>query len=338
LKRRLPEIDAALAGFQSALLDQAEEHIDTLMPGYTHLQRAQPILVAHHLLAYVEMAARDRDRFADGLERLDELPLGSGALAGVPYPVDRDFVAEQLGFARVCANSIDAVADRDFVVDVQAGVAIAMMHLSRLAEEIVLWTSSEFGFAALDDAYATGSSIMPQKKNPDVAELVRGRSGRVYGNLTAILTTMKGLPLSYNRDLQEDKAGLFDSLHTLTSCLEAMTGMIETITFDAAVTEAAASDPSLLATDYADYLVKRGAPFSEAHGIVGRLVRLADDSGRTLTDLSLEELRDVSSLFDEDVTAISTAGAIESRGLPGGTGRKSVEAQLARARRLLGEA
>lgn len=338
LKRRLPGVRESIARLQRALMVRAEEQVDTVLPGYTHLQRAQPVTLAHHLLAYFEMLQRDQVRFASCLESVDELPLGSGALAGAPYPLDRRAVADELGFARVSANSLDAVSDRDFVIDVQAASATCMMHLSRLAEEIVLWTTSEFGFALLDDAYATGSSLMPQKKNPDVAELVRGRSGRVYGNLTAILTTMKGLPLSYNRDLQEDKAGLFDSLHTLTSCLEAMTGMIETITFDAARTEAAASDPTLLATDFADYLVQRGAPFEEAHGIVGRLVRLAEDSERSLTELSLDELRGVSSLFDEDVLCISAESSVESRSLPGGTGADSVRTQLERARQLLGEA
>jgi argininosuccinate lyase len=296
------------------------------------------VTLAHHLLAYFEMLQRDRRRFALCLDAVDELVLGSGALAGAGYELDRQAVADELGFARVSVNSLDAVADRDFVVDVQAASATCMVHLSRLAEEIVLWTASEFGFATLDDAYATGSSIMPQKKNPDVAELIRGRAGRVFGNLAAILTTLKGLPLSYDRDLQEDKAGLFDSVKTVTSCLEAMTGMVKSIGFDNAAMERAASDPALLATDFADYLVRRGAPFSEAHTIVGRLVRMAEDSGRALTELSLEDMRSVSALFDEDVLGISAQSSIEARNLAGGTGPDSVRVQLTRARQLLGEA
>jgi argininosuccinate lyase len=338
LKRRLPDVEKAIAGLQGALVSRAEEHADTILPGYTHLQRAQPVTLAHHLLAYFEMLQRDRRRFALCLDAVDELVLGSGALAGAGYELDRQAVADELGFARVSVNSLDAVADRDFVVDVQAASATCMVHLSRLAEEIVLWTASEFGFATLDDAYATGSSIMPQKKNPDVAELVRGRAGRVFGNLAAILTTLKGLPLSYDRDLQEDKAGLFDSVKTVTSCLEAMTGMVKSIGFDNAAMERAASDPALLATDFADYLVRRGAPFSEAHTIVGRLVRMAEDSGRALTELSLEDMRSVSALFDEDVLRISAQSSIEARNLAGGTGPDSVRVQLTRARQLLGEA
>ena len=338
LKRRLPEIGQSIACLQAALVARAEEHVDVLLPGYTHLQRAQPVLLAHHLLAYFEMLQRDQSRFAACLDRADELPLGSGALAGVPYPLDRGAVAAELGFARLSANSLDAVSDRDFVVDIQAAAAVCMMHLSRLAEEIVLWTSSEFAFAVLDDATATGSSIMPQKKNPDVAELVRGRAGSVYGNLVAILTTLKGLPLSYNRDLQEDKPGLFESLDTLATCLEATTALVETISFQPDAMESAVTDPALLATDFADYLVRRGAPFSEAHHVVGQLVRLAEESRRRLTDLSLDELRRASNLFDEAVFGLTARTSVDARSLPGGTGGDSVRQQLNRARRLLGDA
>jgi argininosuccinate lyase len=337
LKRRLPELGGKIAALQGCLVDLAEKHIDTMIPGYTHLQHAQPITLAHHLLAYFEMLQRDQSRFGACLERLDELPLGSGALAGVPYPLDRQAVADELGFARLSNNSLDAVSDRDFVVDVQAAAATCMLHLSRLAEEVVLWTSSEFSFAVLDDSYATGSSIMPQKKNPDVAELVRGRTGRVYGNLTAILTTLKGLPLAYNRDLQEDKVGLFDSLSILSSSLDAMEGLLSTITFRADVTEAAASDPALLATDFADYLVTRGMPFADAHQVIGKLVSDAETTGRTLADYSLAELREACDLFDEDAAGITARSSIESRSLPGGTASAAVQTQIERARRLLGE-
>ncbi|MPZ24293.1 MAG: argininosuccinate lyase [Dehalococcoidia bacterium] len=332
LKRRLPELRAAVAGAQKVLIDLAERNEGVLIPGYTHLQRAQPVLLAHHLLAYFEMLDRDRSRIADCLQRADELPLGSGALAGVPYPIDRQMVADELGFARLTSNSIDAVSDRDYVIEVQSVAAICMMHLSRLAEEIVIWTSSEFRFAVLDDSFATGSSIMPQKKNPDVAELIRGRSGGVYGNLVAILATMKGLPLAYNRDLQEDKKGLFETVGTLASCLEATTGMLGALSFERATLDEAASDDALLATDYADYLVQRGAPFSKAHAAVGKLVRLAEQRGVSLSALDPADLRKASALFDDGVSTISVATSLASRDVPGGTAPRRVNEALGAAR------
>ncbi|MEX2238359.1 MAG: argininosuccinate lyase [Dehalococcoidia bacterium] len=335
LKRRLPELEGSIRGLQQAMIEQAEGHIETLVPGYTHLQRAQPVSLAHHLLAHFEMLERDRARLRDALTRLDELPLGSGALAGVPYPVDREAVADALGFSRVSANSIDAVSDRDFVVEVEAAAAVCMMHLSRLAEEIVLWTSSEFAFARLDDAYATGSSIMPQKKNPDVAELIRGRTGVVYGHLMSSLTMLKGLPLSYNRDLQEDKAGLFATVATLESSLAAMTGLLSTLTFDSERMGAAAADASLLATDLADHLARKGLPFAEAHAVVGKLVRLAENRGGSLVDLSLEDLQGASPLFTADALRLTAKHSVEARTSEGGTAFERVHEALARARKLV---
>ena len=324
-----------LAGLQKALLDVAEANRREMMPGYTHLQRAQPVLFAHHMLAYFEMLQRDVSRFRDCLGRADVLPLGSGALAGVPYPVDRDFLAGELGFSRVSENSMDAVSDRDFVIEYQAAAAMTMMHLSRLAEEIVLWSSTEFGFVELDDAYATGSSIMPQKKNPDVAELARGKTGRVYGNLMAILTIMKALPLSYNRDMQEDKEGFFDTVDTLLSTLEVFTGMVATLKVKGEKTRRAAEEGYILATDLADYLVGKGVPFREAHSIVGGLVRYAVEKGKTFKDLSLSEYKSFSPLFEEDVYSVTVASSIAARNVPGGTAPGQVAQQLARARQRL---
>ena len=320
---------------QSALLALAEANRDVVVPGYTHLQRAQPLLLAHHLLAYFEMLERDAGRFADCRRRADELPLGSGALAGVPYPIDREFVAKELGFSRIAANSVDAVADRDFVVEFQAAAAVTMMHLSRLAEEIVLWASEEFGFLRLPEEFATGSSIMPQKRNPDVAELARGRSGRVYGNLMAILTTLKGLPLAYNRDLQEDKEPLFDTVDVLVGSLEVLAAMLPALRVDAERTAAAAAGSYTLATDLADYLVRKGVAFREAHQAVAELVRHAQSQGKALSELSLEEHRRFSPLFEEDVLKLDVRSAIEARDAPGGTSPRQVAAALKRARRRL---
>ncbi|MCJ7654009.1 MAG: argininosuccinate lyase, partial [Dehalococcoidia bacterium] len=279
-KEAISETVSGLRDFQRALLDIAEANKTAIMPGYTHLQQAQPILFAHHLLAYFEMLQRDVARFQDCLKRTDVLPLGSGALAGVAYSVDRNFVAKKLGFSDISANSLDAVSDRDFVIEYEAAAAMTMMHLSRLAEEMVLWSSAEFGFVELDEAYATSSSIMPQKKNPDVAELARGKTGRVYGNLMGLLTVMKGLPLAYNRDVQEDKEGLFDTVDTLLSTLEVFTGLIKTLKVNAARMQQAMSGSYILATDLADYLVRKGLPFRQAHDIVGKLVRYAISKGK----------------------------------------------------------
>ena len=331
-KEAIGETIHRLKELQRALLDVAQPNKTVVMPGYTHLQRAQPVLLAHHLLAYFEMLERDISRFGDCLGRTDVLPLGSGALAGVPYPIDRAFVARELGFSQVSQNSIDAVSDRDFVIEYQAAASIVMMHLSRLAEEFALWSSSEFGFIEIDDAYATGSSIMPQKKNPDVAELARGKTGRVYGNLLGILTVMKALPLSYNRDLQEDKEGLFDSVDTLLSTLEVFAGMVRTVKVNSARTHQAAEESYVLATDIADYLVKKGVPFREAYSVVGKLVSYAIDQGKSLNQLDLSQYRRFSPLFDEDVYAVTIDSSVAARNGLGATAPHQVEAQLARAR------
>jgi argininosuccinate lyase len=320
---------------QEAIVDVAEANKDVIMPGYTHLQRAQPVLLAHHLLAYFEMLQRDVDRFGDCWIRADVLPLGSGALAGVPYDIDREFLAQELEFGEISENSMDAVSDRDFVIEYQAAASIAMMHLSRLAEELVLWSSQEFGFVEIDDAYATGSSIMPQKKNPDVAELARGKTGRVYGNLMGILTVMKSLPLAYNRDMQEDKEGLFYTVGTLLSTLEVFSGMVAGIRVNGERTRVAAEEGYILATDLADYLVGKGVPFREAHGIVGRLVQYAVERVKALKDLSLDEYKKFSPLFEEDVRSITAETSVAARDVAGGTAPVQVERQLARARDLI---
>ena len=320
-----------LIGLRTALLELANRHEQVIMPGYTHLQRAQPILFAHHLLAYFEMLDRDEQRFWSCRERLNVSPLGSGALAGVTYPIDRDATAQELGFEMASANSLDAVSDRDFAVEFQAAAAITIMHISRLAEEVVLWSSAEFGFITLDDAYATGSSIMPQKKNADIAELARGRSGRVYGNLTAILTTLKGLPLSYNRDLQEDRQGFLSTLMTLSMTLQIFAQMIPTITVNAERMLRAATANYALATDLADYLAKKGLPFREAHDAVGRLVRYAETHAKDFPELSLEEYRRFSPLFEEDIFRIDAHSAVAARNVYGGTAPEQVKDQLVEA-------
>src|SRR4030043_1297061 len=336
-KEAISETVSGLRDFQRALLDIAEANKAAIIPGYTHLQQAQPILFAHHLLAYFEMLQRDVARFQDCLKRTDVLPLGSGALAGVAYSVDRNFVAKKLGFSDISANSLDAVSDRDFVIEYEAAAAITMMHISRLAEEIVLWSSAEFGFVELDDAYATSSSIMPQKKNPDVVELARGKTGRVYGNLLSLLTIMKGLPLAYNRDMQEDKEGLFDTVDTLLSTLEVFTGLIKTLKTNTARMGQAMSGSYILATALADYLVRKGLPFRQAHDIVGKLVRYAISKGKGFQELSLDEYRGFSPLFADDVYVITVESSVTARDVVGGTAPKQVAAALSRARKLVGE-
>jgi len=324
---------SALLALQSALLDLGEANKTAVMPGYTHLQRAQPVLFAHHLLAYVEMFARDRTRFVVACLMMDESPLGSGALAGVPYPVDRIAVAEDLDFAGITANSIDAVSDRDFVVDYLGAAALAMVHVSRLAEELVLWSTAEFAFIRLPDAFATGSSIMPQKKNPDVAELARGRAGRAIGALMTMLTTLKGLPLSYNRDLQEDKPALFAAEDALLPSLGVLAAMLPAIAVDAKRARKAAVANYSLATDLADALVRKGLPFREAHEAVGRLVRYAEAKGVEIGKLTLEEMQRFSPLFDNDARAIDVMASLRSRDVPGGTAPRRVAAALRRARK-----
>ncbi|MBM3142321.1 MAG: argininosuccinate lyase [Chloroflexi bacterium] len=337
VKEAISETVSKLRDFQRALLGVAEANKTVIMPGYTHLQQAQPVLFAHHLLAYFEMLQRDVVRFQDCLKRADVLPLGSGALAGVAYPVDRDFVAQKLGFSEISVNSLDAVSDRDFVIEYEAAAAITMMHLSRLAEEMVLWSSAEFEFVELDEAYAASSSIMPQKKNPDVAELARGKTGRVYGNLIGLLTVMKGLPLAYNRDMQEDKEGLFDTVDTLLSTLEVFTGLIKTLKINAARMQQAMSGSYILATDLADYLVRKGLPFRQAHNVVGKLVRYAISKGKSFQELSLDEYRGFSPLFADDVHVITVETSVAARSVIGGTAPEQVVAALLRVRKLVGK-
>jgi argininosuccinate lyase len=334
LRAECDAIDAALAALQRALRRVATRHATVLMPGYTHLQRAQPVLLAHHLLAYHEMLARDRGRFRDCRARADEMPLGAGALAGAGFKIDRAYVARLLGFRRPTANSLDAVGDRDVAAEFLAAAAVAAVHLSRLAEELVLWASSEFGFVMLPDAFATGSSMMPQKKNPDVAELVRGRTGRVVGALVSLLTTLKGLPLAYNRDLQEDKAGLFDAAATLRGSLDVLAAMLPALRFDAA-RMAAASDGLLLATDVADLLVERqGIPFRQAHEIVGSLVRHCVATGTGLRDVDAATLRRLSPRLTPDlVRTLTPARSIARRAVIGGTAPAAVRRALGRAAR-----
>ena len=326
---------SALRKLQQALVTLAEANKEVVIPGYTHLQRAQPVLLAHHLLAYFEMLERDIERFKCCRQRTDVLPLGSGALAGVAYNIDREFLAKELGFNQVSRNSIDAVSDRDFLIEYQSAASICMMHLSRMAEEIVLWSSAEFDFIEVDDAYATGSSIMPQKKNPDVAELARGKTGRIYGNLISLLTMMKGIPLAYVRDMQEDKEGFFDTVDTLLATMEVFAGMVSTLRVKPENTGRAVRHSYLLATDLADYLVKKGEPFRSAHDIVARLVSYAARQEKALDELKLSEYREFSPRFDEDVLAITIESSLAARDNFGGTAPKRVEQALAEARKTL---
>jgi argininosuccinate lyase len=337
LRDVLADIVRRLAGLQRVLLGLAKTHIDVIVPGYTHLQRAQPVLLAHHFMAYVEMFGRDTERMEACRARTNVMPLGSAALAGTTFPIDRAHVAELLSFPALSANSLDAVSDRDFIIEFLAAAALVMLHLSRLSEEMILWSSSEFGFIELPDAFATGSSIMPQKKNPDVPELVRGKTGRVYGHLMALLTLMKGLPLSYNRDLQEDKAALFDAVDTLTACIEVYTQMLPEIRIIRSRMEQAASSGYLNATDLADYLVRQGMPFREAHHCVGQAVRYAIDQGRELNELSLAELQNFSSLIQPDVFAsLQAREGVNRRSCPGGTAEDAVRAAIQAAEKRLG--
>ena len=324
-----------LRELQQGLVDLAERYAGVLMPGYTHLQRAQPVLFAHHLLAYFQMFRRDTARFRDCYRRADVLPLGSGALAGVPYPTDREFLATELGFPAITANSMDAVSDRDFLLEYQSAASICMMHLSRLSEEIVIWSSREFGFIRLSDEFTTGSSIMPQKRNPDFAELARGKTGRVYGHLMALLTIMKGLPLTYNRDLQEDKEGFFDTVDTLLATLGVFRGMLAGLTLNDEQVTRLAGESYMLATDLADYLVGRGVPFREAHGIMRQLCDYCETEGRELPELSLEDYCRFSAHFDAGVYEITALAAVTARDNPGGTAPNRVADALGQARQLL---
>ena len=328
VRAALLESVAGIVDLQSALVGVAERDGSTIMPGYTHLQRAQPVLLAHHLLAYWEMLDRDVGRLRDAWGRADVLPLGSGALAGSPYSLDRQYVAHLLGFSSLSRNSLDAVSDRDFVVEQLSALALVAMHLSRLAEELVLWSSAEFGFVSLDESLTTGSSIMPQKRNPDVAELLRGKTGRVYGALVALLVTLKGLPMSYNRDLQEDKPAYFEAIDAVHDGLALAAAMLRSATWHSERLAAAAGDPLISATDLADHLAQRGLPFRQAHDVVGRLVRAAESSGRPLDSYSLEELRGFSPLFGEAAIGLRPAEIVAARDVTGGTAPRQVAAQL----------
>jgi argininosuccinate lyase len=333
LRDELAEIMVYLDKLQEALLGQAEANLGVIMPGYTHLQTAQPVLFAHHLLAYYEMLRRDAGRLADVKKRLNVLPLGAGALAGTTFPIDREFVAQELGFDGVTRNSLDSVSDRDFAVEFCAASALIMMHLSRLAEELVLWSSADFHFIDLSDAFCTGSSIMPQKKNPDVPELVRGKTGRVYGNLISLLTLMKSLPLAYNKDMQEDKEPLFDSIDTVKGSLKVFADMIAQMSVNAAAMRLAAARGFSTATDVADYCVRKGLPFRQAHEVVGKTVRYCVEQGKDIPELTLEEFRRFSPLIDADIYDFVTLEAsVNARRATGGTAREAVERELARAR------
>jgi len=336
LRDQLGQLVAHLEHFQRVLVGKAKANRTVAMPGYTHLQRAQPVLLAHHLLAYVEMIERDKGRLRDASVRVNVMPLGSGALAGTNYPVDRRLTAELLGFPTLTQNSLDAVSDRDFMIEVASALAIMMMHLSRLSEELILWSSQEFRFVELPDAFCTGSSMMPQKKNPDVPELVRGKTGRVYGHLINLLTTLKALPLSYNRDLQEDKPALFDALDTVVASLDVLTELMRRLTINRDVLKQTVQCGGMLATEVADYLVTRGVPFREAHAVTGRLVRAALDQGRELTDFSLEELQAFSARIEKNLfLRLTVTAAIDRKSQVGGTARTRVEQRIKDLERML---
>lgn len=337
LKDVLADVREGLLRLKGALLDRAERYAAVVMPGYTHMRRAQPVLFAHHLLAYVEMLNRDEERMFDCLGRVDVLPLGSGALSGTGFPVDRAYVAELLGFGKISRNSLDAVSDRDFAVEFAGACALVMMHLSRMAEEMILWSGAEFGYITLPEAYLTGSSMMPQKRNPDVLELVRGKTGRVYGSLISLLTLLKAQPLTYNRDFQEDKEPVFDAADTVLACLRVLAGLVAEITIsaeqEARMREAAEADFSL-ATELADYLAMRGVPFRQGHEAAGRVVRYCEDHGKTLTDLDIAELQRFSPAFEKDALAcLSADRAVRARDLPGGTSPTNVKRAIRREKK-----
>ena len=336
LRDTVVRLDELLRELQNVLLNLAKAHIKTVLPGYTHLQRAQPILLAHHLMAYTEMFSRDAERLQDALTRINVMPLGSAALAGTSHPIDRNYTAGLLGFETVSANSVDSVSDRDFIIEFLSAASICMMHLSRLSEELIIWSSAEFGFLELPDAFATGSSIMPQKKNPDVAELIRGKSGRVFGDLMAMLTLMKSLPLSYNRDMQEDKALLFDADDILTACLQIYIQLLPNIKFNTANMYKAAGQGYLNATDLADYLVAKGMPFREAHHCVGQIVSYALKNKKEIQELSLKQLRQYAPQIEEDIfDYLKTQQMIDRRTSIGGTATEVVKAAIGNAQRKL---
>ena len=329
LKKEIEEIIKLLKQLIKILVDKAIQNLDTIMPGYTHLQRAQPITFAHHLMAYVEMFMRDIDRLKDTLKRCDIMPLGSSALAGTSYDIDRDMVKDLLGFREVTKNSLDGVSDRDHIIELSSDISIIMMHLSRISEEIIMWCSWEFKFIELDDAFSTGSSIMPQKKNPDIAELIRGKTGRVYGNLVQILVTMKGLPLAYNKDMQEDKEGIFDSIDTVKICISTIIPMIDTFKVIKENMRKAANKGFINATDCADYLTKKQIPFRKAYKIVGNLVAYCIEKNKTLEDLTLDEYKNIDKTFEKDIyDAIKLENCIKNRNIIGGPSNKTVEQRI----------
>ena len=335
-RARVAETDGLLKKLLEALLDTMENNLDTYMPGFTHLQKAQPITLAHHYGAYFEMFKRDRQRLADIYKRMNYCPLGAGALAGTTYPLDREYTARLLRFEGPTLNSIDSVADRDYLIEFLSALSTIMMHLSRFSEEIIIWNSNEYQFVELDDAYSTGSSIMPQKKNPDIAELVRGKTGRVYGALMALLTIMKGLPLAYNKDMQEDKEMAFDAMDTVADCITLFTGMIQTMKFRKDRMAKSAMNGFTNATDAADYLVGKGVPFRDAHGIIGRLVLYCIEKDTSIDALSLEELRSISDKFDEDIyDAISLKTCVEKRLTIGAPGEKMMKQVIERNKEYL---
>lgn len=335
LREALLEITQLLVHLQEALHQQAKANLDTVLPGYTHLQRAQPVLFAHHMMAYVFMFQRDVERLTDSWKRVNKSPLGAGALAGTTFPIDRELVAEQLQFDGICENSLDAVSDRDFVVEFLADSALIAAHLSRLCEELVQWSSAEFNFIELDDAFSTGSSMMPQKKNPDVAELVRGKTGRVYGHLIGMLTTLKGLPLAYNKDMQEDKEGMFDTVETLRGALALFAPMVETMDVKKENMYEAVSNDFSNATDLADYLVGKGMAFRESHAVVGQVVLHCINENKYLLDLTLEEFQDFSALIEEDIfTVLRPETVVNARDVAGGTAKNRVEDQITLANKL----
>jgi len=337
VREQIDTVQSLIKHLQSAILDQADKEAGTIMPGFTHLQAAQPVTFGHHLLAWFEMLVRDHERLVDCRKRVNRLPLGSAALAGTSFPIDRDFVAKQLNFEGVCENSLDAVSDRDFIIEFISCAAQLMQHLSRMAEELVLWVSPLFGFIELPDRFCTGSSIMPQKKNPDVPELIRGKSGRVYGALVSLLTLMKAQPLAYNRDNQEDKEPLFNTVDTVSACLEAMAGLVPGIEPQRDRMRAVASTGFSTATDLADYLARKGVPFRDAHEIVGRTVHKAIEQGCDLADMNLDALREFSDAIEDDVYSVLTLdGSIASRNHLGGTAPDQVRAAVARAKKRLG--
>jgi argininosuccinate lyase len=333
VREAIHRVDGLIEELQLVLVGLAEKNMDLIIPGYTHLQRAQPVLLAHHLLAYFEMLKRDGQRFQENLKRVNVLPLGSAALAGSTFQLDRGMVAKELGFEAISENSMDAVSDRDFVLEFLFASSVLMMHLSRLCEELIIWSSQEFGFITLPDAYCTGSSIMPQKKNPDLPELIRGKTGRVYGHLLALLTTMKGLPLSYNKDLQEDKEALFDTVDTVEPCLSVLFRLLKEVSFDGEKMRKATEEGYLVATDLADYLVGKGMTFRKAHETVGKMILFAIDQKKELSQLNLEEMKKFERKIEKDVYGwLDPTSCIKRRNLPGGTGPEAVKKSLQKAK------